>query len=114
MRAYEWLLIAVWILVPALVLVKGNRFDSYARTLSRAGAATLLGWMLLIAMRISSVEMDLRRATTEGELQAIATGDGAPNAAVLLFGWIPSLVLVMMIWAAARAWRAIARSPDRR
>ena len=79
-----------------------NNFDRGAVTALRFALAILLVWAYLLLSRFIVVEMDLALAVSQEERQAIYNGDGAKNAVVLLFGWIPGIVVASCMWALAR------------
>lgn len=99
---YKLALLAITLALPFIILVLGNRFDSAARTFLRAALATAVTWGWLIAMRLIVVKADIALAESPEQLQHIYNGDGAKNAAALMFGWAPSLALVLFYWLVAR------------
>jgi hypothetical protein len=92
-------LTTVWLAIPVFVVGWRNSFRSRWATAARALAALLVSWMWLAGEALAITKIDLAFAASVGEETAIAGGDGARHVFALLFGWLPSAVLVALTWA---------------
>lgn len=99
---YKLVLFLVMLLIPLMVLVVGNKFESRLKTVVRALTAVGLTWIWVIAIPIVVVKVDIMLANSPETLQEIYDGDGAKNAFAVLFGWVPGLVLVIFYWLIVR------------
>jgi len=91
----------VWIatlLVPILIFVVGNKFSSQKLVALRALIAILVGWGSLYLYRLFSISIAENKAHATGTLENYYISDGAPNAFVVLFGWVVPAVLVLGTW----------------
>lgn len=104
-HCYKIVLLVGLIMTPLAILGTKNSFDSAWRTALRFALAIAAVWAYLICVRLIVVLVDLALATDQEQERAIYDGDGAKNAFVLLFGWLPGLVLASSSWACFRAWR---------
>lgn len=99
---YKFLLFAISIALPYLAISYRNQFDSALATASRFCLAVIVVWGWLWCSRIFVVYIDVRLAETAEQLEMIYAGDGAKDAAVLFFGWVPGLALASASWCIAR------------
>jgi hypothetical protein len=111
---YKLALLLVTLIIPFVAFVKGNRFNSMTRSLLRALLAMVLVWVWILAMRLIVVKVDVALAQTPEQLKDIYDGDGPKNAAALLFGWVPGVVLVAIYWATARVTLILRSRNDQR
>ncbi|NQD38782.1 hypothetical protein HPT27_17325 [Permianibacter sp. IMCC34836] len=103
-HAYKYVLIAIYFVAIFIVLVRGNKFDSSKKTFFRLVLAVLVGWGLLLFYRVIIDFIDVQLAETQAQIEGIYAGDGAKNLYTLFYGWIPSLILVVLYWVSARGW----------
>jgi hypothetical protein len=95
----------VWIatlLVPILIFVVGNKFSSQKLVALRALVAILVGWGSMYLYRVFASSIAKNNVPATGALQNYYISDGAPNAFVVLFGWIVPAVLVLGAWLLLR------------
>lgn len=91
----------VWIatlLVPILIFVVGNEFSSQKLVALRALVAILVGWGSMYLYRLLASSIAENNAHVTGALENYYASDGAPNAFVILFGWLVPAVLVLGTW----------------
>ena len=86
-----------WLLAPALVFHFGNTFSSVLRVLLHAALAVAAGWVLAFAYVISAQALVAYGASPE-RLAQLYNSDGAPVAFALMFGWVPALLTVLLLW----------------
>lgn len=106
-HTYKLLVIAAIVLATLAVVAYRNSFNRPGVTLLRFIAGTGVAWSLIIASRFLIVAVDLQLANSPEQLQHIYDGDGAKNAAALLFGWVPGLLIASGSWLAGRIWHWI-------
>jgi hypothetical protein len=85
------------IALPFLIFVAGNTFTSRMRTFVHAIAAIACGWGLTVAYAIAARAITLSVANPQEQL-AIFDTDGAPLAFAAVFGWVPSVLIVAIVW----------------
>lgn len=107
--SYKLLFTGVWVLIPIVVLLRGNAFRSRRSTLVRGIVATLVAWLWLVASSIWITRIDLALASTGAEIDRVVNDDGARHIGAILMGWAPSAVLALACWAAIRGYRATRR-----
>jgi hypothetical protein len=89
-------LTTVWLAIPVFIVGWRNTFRSRWATAARALAALLVSWMWLAGEALAITKIDLTFAAFISEETAIAASDGARHVFALLFGWLPSAVLVAL------------------
>ena len=102
------LLELVWIptiLVPILIFMVGKEVSSQKLVALRALVAILVGWGSMYLYRLFASSIAENSAHATGALENYYASDGAPNAFVVLFGWIVPTVLVLGTWLFLRLLR---------
>lgn len=100
--AYKYILILAMIAFPYLMLAYRNKFDRPLVTVFRFVMAVFVVWAWLLFCRFVVDFVDVRLAQTPAELREVYSGDGARNAAVLMYGWAVGLFLACLSWLVAR------------
>lgn len=98
----------VWIatlLVPILIFVVGYKFTSQKLVALRALVAILVGWGSMYFYRLFASSIAENNAHATGALENYYNSDGAPNAFVVLFGWIVPAVFVLVTWLLLRIFK---------
>jgi len=106
---YKTVLILLMFLFAYVIMAWKNRFDRAAITSIRFFLAVIFIWFYLIVCRMIVIDMDMELASTEEERTAIYQSDGGANVGAILFGWIPSILVVTFVWVWTRAWRRLRR-----
>ena len=101
---YKILLILGMFVSAGIVISWKNSFDRAQKTALRFILAIVVVWAYLIMSRFIVVEIDKALAVSQEELNSIAYGDGAKNLFALLFGWVPGILVVAIMWAITRSW----------
>ena len=99
---YKYILILAMIAVSYLTLAYRNEFDRPLMTALRFIMAVALVWAWLLFCRFAVDFIDIRLAETPAQLREVYSGDGARNAAVMMYGWAVGLVLACLSWLLAR------------
>ncbi|MED5389173.1 MAG: hypothetical protein VX793_10005 [Pseudomonadota bacterium] len=100
--AYKYILVLAMIAFPYLMLVYRNKFDRPLVTGLRFVMAVFVVWAWLLFCRFVVDFVDVRLVKTPEELREIYSGDGAKNAAVIMYGWVVGLFLACLSWLVAR------------
>ena len=106
---YKIILILLTFLFAYVIMAWKNRFNRAGITAIRFFVAVIFVWFYFIVSRMIVLDIDMELAGTEEERTAIFESDGAGNVGALLFGWLPSLLVVTFVWACARAWHRLTR-----
>ena len=104
---YKLALTSVNVLIPIVVLAWGNAFRSPRQTFVRGVLAVALTWSCIVATSLAVTKIDLALASTQAEVDRVVYGDGGRHVGAVLFGWLPSVLLVLLCWAGIRGFRAL-------
>jgi hypothetical protein len=104
---YKHALTSVNILIPIVVLAWGNTFRSGRQTFARGVLAVVLTWSWIVATSLAVTEIDLALASSQADIDRVVNGDGGRHVGAVLFGWLPSVLLVLLCWAGIRGFRAL-------
>jgi hypothetical protein len=102
---YKLFLLAGMFAVSYGVVSWRNKFDKHAVTTVRIILSILAVWAYVLLSRFVVVEADLALATNQDEIRAIVNGDGAKNAFALLFGWVPGVLVTLIVLTATGVGR---------
>lgn len=111
---YKIVLVLAMFVFAYLILGWRNRFDRAAITSLRFFVAVIFLWFYFIVSRMIVLDMDMELAASAEERAAIYESDGAANLGVVLFGWIPGILVATSVWAWVRAWRWLRARVSRR
>jgi hypothetical protein len=100
--AYKYILLLAVIALPYLAISYRNRFDRALFTVFRFFMAVIVVWGWLFFCRFAVDYIDLRLAESPEQLNMVYSGDGARNVVVLMYGWVPGVVLASVSWCVER------------
>lgn len=94
--------VTVLVLLPLLIMGRGNRHASARSTALRFLLVVIFVWVYLILVRIHLADAEIAAARSIEELQAIYDGDGAKNAFAAVLGWVPGAFAASLAWGFSR------------
>lgn len=96
-------LLAMYVLLPGVIIGWGNSWRSRRGTILRCAAALVAAWVWLVVAVALSADLELRLAESPAEMDRATYGDGPRMMGILLLGWAPSALLVTLWWALSPA-----------
>jgi hypothetical protein len=96
---YKLILLILMFVISYGIVSWRNSFNNVWETTLRIIISILAIWGYVVLSRYIVVNADLALATNQDEIRLIANGDGAKNVFALLFGWVPGIIVTLMVLA---------------